>query len=436
MARLLVPLGFVEEQGEETADCILINTCAIREKAAHKVYSYLGRLVDLKRRRPRLVIIVAGCVAQGEADEILKRAPHVNLVLGTHAMGRIAQHMERILKKGGRFADTKMEQFHDFSCYAANPGDEPAGAFSPTAFITIMQGCDNYCTYCVVPHTRGRETSRPLPDVVDEAKRLADAGVKEVTLLGQNVNSYGRKESGPDFVDLLSAVSRVAGIERIRFVTSHPRDLSERLISAFADMEKLCRHIHLPVQSGSDAVLKRMNRGYTAQIYRQKVEALRKAAPGICVSTDFIVGFPGETDEDFAQSLALAEEVKFESLFAFKYSDRDLAPARAFFPKVEGLVKSQRLAQLLELANRLVGLKLKEMEGSLVRVLVEGRSKDGADQLSGRSSGNQIVNFAAPQNAGELIGKVTAVRIEKARAHSLWGKLPQAPAQKEVNNAA
>ncbi|MDI6798227.1 MAG: tRNA (N6-isopentenyl adenosine(37)-C2)-methylthiotransferase MiaB, partial [Desulfatibacillaceae bacterium] len=312
LARLLAPLGFVEEQGEEDADCILINTCAIREKAAHKVYSYLGRLVDLKRRRRELVIIVAGCVAQAEADEILKRAPHVSLVIGTHAMGRIAQHMERILKKGGRFADTRMDEFHDFSFYAANPGaDDSAGKFSPTAFIPIMQGCDNYCTYCVVPHTRGRETSRPLGGVVDEAKRLADSGVREVTLLGQNVNSYGKKESGPDFADLLFAVSRVDGIERIRFVTSHPRDLSQRLISAFADMEKLCRHIHLPVQSGSDAILKRMNRGYTAAIYQQKVEALRKAAPGICVSTDFIVGFPGEADEDFAQSLALAQAVNF-----------------------------------------------------------------------------------------------------------------------------
>jgi tRNA-2-methylthio-N6-dimethylallyladenosine synthase len=434
IASALVSLNYRKTADIDAADLIIVNTCAIREKAEQKVFSFLGRLSRLKKNRPNLLIGVGGCVAQQQGEKILERAPFVDLVFGTHAIARLPRMVKGVEKHAGRVVDVE-------SASAIEVFDEPpelpkAGQVS--RFVTIMQGCDNFCTYCVVPYVRGREASRRPEDIISEIERLADAGVREVTLLGQNVNSYGEKEGLCSFPELLARVNAVEELLRIRFTTSHPKDLSTALCRAFRDLPKLCRHIHLPVQSGSNPVLKRMNRRYTRENYLEKVAELRKYCPQIAISSDFIVGFPGEEPADFEQTLDLIRTVEFDSLFAFKYSDRPEAPASRFNAKVPEREQNIRLQRLLEEQDRITLFKHRSLLGSIQEVLVEGVNRRhspsdgdagkpavGASQWTGRTSANKIVNFeqdALPALSREnLKGRLVRVKIEKAHAHSLWG---------------
>jgi len=431
MIRCLKPLGYEISQSIEAADLIIVNTCAIREKAEHKAYSFLGRLPGLKRKNPDLIICVGGCVAQQEGRMILGRIPYVDLVFGTHALNRLSEHIRNISLKRCRIADVEMtREIMEFSSSGV-----PAACDEVSKFVTIMRGCDNYCTYCVVPHVRGPEISRRPESVIEEIRELVGSGVQEVTLLGQNVNSYGIKEGLCSFPELLKLVNEIEGLFRIRFTTSHPKDLSEDLIAAFAGLEKLCSHIHLPVQSGSNSVLKRMNRKYTRELYLEKIDRLRKISPDIAITSDVIVGFPGETEDDFKATLDLVKEVEFDSLFTFGYSDRKNAPAARFPDKIPDNVKNERLRELLELQEYYTLKKNSALVGSTELILVEGFSKKQDFQgeqegftcvhWTGRTSTNKIVNFVDENSlSGDstLIGKRIEVKIEKAFSHSLLGK--------------
>jgi tRNA-2-methylthio-N6-dimethylallyladenosine synthase len=418
------PTPFVED-----ADLVLVNTCAIRAKAEQKAFSFIGRLAKMKRRRPELVIGVGGCVAQQEGERILARMPLVDFVFGTHAIARLPRIVATVIQEGRRVVDvdlqTAMEE-EDLSRGFGTGNDI-------SRFVTIMRGCDNYCTYCVVPHVRGRETSRPPERIVAEIEALVASGVREVTLLGQNVNSYGRKEGLCSFAELLERVHRIQGLWRIRFTTSHPKDLSDELVQAFGRLERLCPHIHLPVQSGSDEVLRRMHRQYTVARYRERVEALRRARPEMAITSDVIVGFPGERSWDFEATRVLVREVEFDGLFAFMYSDREVAPASRFSGKLPEVEKRARLAELLALQEGITILRNQRLIGSRQEVLVEGASSrpglarggQAAAEWTGRTPTNKIVNFApTPQaTAGCQLdtGHMVTVRIESAFAHSLWG---------------
>ena len=317
MLRLLAPLNYRSTSHLDEADLILLNTCSIREKAEHKVYSLLGRLVRLKRLRPDIVIGVGGCVAQQEGYRIVERAPHIDLVFGTFALGRLPSLVQQVKDQRKLIVDINPRGASEPLCVKG----PVLNAGRATAFVTIMQGCDNFCTYCVVPRVRGREVSRNPLEILEEIRLLVENGIREVTLIGQNVNAYGKKNGhGCDFPALLERVNDIEGLRRIRFTTSHPKDLSNRLIEAFSRPDKLAPHIHLPVQSGSDRVLRRMNRGYTRDLYLKKVARLRAVRPGIAITSDIIVGFPGEERGDFEATLDLVRQVGFDSLFLFKYS--------------------------------------------------------------------------------------------------------------------
>lgn len=424
----LFEMGFHRVSSAEAADMVIINTCAIRAKAEQKLYSLIGRLADLKKKKPELRIGIGGCVAQQEGRKLLKRQPCVDFVFGTHAIGRLNNLIAHAEISGKRFVDIEMAECpdDDFS-YALN--------FSVnrqiSRFVTIMTGCDNYCTYCVVPYVRGAEISRPTEHILKEVRLLADAGVREITLLGQNVNSYGQKERWNDFSELLNQISQIDDIVRIRFTTSHPKDLSERLIQSFRDLKKVSHHIHLPVQSGSDRILKRMNRRYTHLDYLKKIDRLREVCPDIAVTSDFIVGFPGEDETDFQDTLNLMRTVQFDSVFAFKYSDRPSAPASRFSNKIHEDIKSDRLGRLLELQTTSTFFKHQSLIGTRQEILVEGRSPrtsesdQGMVQWTGRTSGNHIVHFSPINRDGstqpDLIGQMVTLHISRSFSHSLWG---------------
>jgi tRNA-2-methylthio-N6-dimethylallyladenosine synthase len=416
----------------EKADLIIVNTCAIREKAEQKVFSFLGRLAGLKRKKPSLIIGVGGCVAQQEGAKILERVPYLDLVFGTNAIGRLPDIVKVIESKRCRIVDVEMSEQIEELDFVKQGHD--SGKI--TAFVTIMQGCDNYCTYCVVPYVRGRETSRDPENIVQEIRCLVESGVREVTLLGQNVNSYGKKEGLCTFPELLRRISDTDGLLRLRFTTSHPKDLSEDLIFAFQGLEKLCNHMHLPIQSGSNRVLKSMNRKYTREIYLEKVDKLRQACPGISITSDIIVGFPGETKADFEETLDLIKTVEFDGLFAFKYSDRPNAAAAQFANKISEQEKKERLQQVLDLQDQYTTKKNKGLEGSMQSVLVEGvsRKQNRMDKTSrhpdvqwtGRTTTNKIVNFNWSNGdiaRNDMVpGQIVNVRILKAFSHSLWGE--------------
>ncbi|MGA8179824.1 MAG: tRNA (N6-isopentenyl adenosine(37)-C2)-methylthiotransferase MiaB [Desulfobacterales bacterium] len=416
----------------EKADLIIVNTCAIREKAEQKVFSFLGRLAGLKRKRPDLVIGVGGCVAQQEGAKILERLPHLDLVFGTHAINRLPAAVQTIVSKKCRIVDIQMADGIKEPDFVAN-GCE---AKHVTRFVTIMQGCDNYCTYCVVPYVRGRESSRRPENIVREIRRLVESGVREVTLLGQNVNSYGKKENLCTFVELLRRINDIDALLRIRFTTSHPKDLSQELILAFNELDKLCRHIHLPIQSGSNRILKMMNRKYTREIYLEKIDKLRNICPRIAITTDIIVGFPGETRTDFKETLELMKTVEFDALFAFQYSDRPNAAAVRLSGKISEEEKKERLQQVLDLQDYFTTRKNKALIGSIQTVLVEGLSKkqnrvnhsDKSQRLqwTGRTSTNKIVNFFKNDDEHvsdeDMMGRLVNVNILKTFSHSLWGK--------------
>jgi tRNA-2-methylthio-N6-dimethylallyladenosine synthase len=424
----LTPLGYRQVSEPESADLVILNTCAIREKAEQKVFSFLGRMAGLKRKNPELIIGIGGCVAQQEGRKILDRAPYLDLVFGTHAVSRLPVLIQQVETTGGRLVDVELsDTIQETPIYAVSPN-----ANQISRFVTIMQGCDNYCTYCVVPYVRGREMSRSPERILSEIQALADIGIREVTLLGQNVNSYGKKEGLCDFSELLTRVNGIEGIVRIRFTTSHPKDLSDDLIATFNQLDKLCKHIHLPVQSGSTRILSRMNRKYTRDMYLEKIARLRDACPDIAITSDIIVGFPGETSEDFEDTLSLIRQVAYSGLFAFMYSDRPNAPATHFSEKISEAEKAERLQQVLGLQETITIEKNQSLVNSVQVVLVEGVSRrmnihessnEDSPQWYGRTPGHKIVHFPEQErlSASGNIGRLKTIRIEKAFSHSLWG---------------
>lgn len=432
---LLRPIDYERTDTPEAADLIIVNTCAIRAKAEEKAFSFLGRVSRLKEKKSGLIIGIGGCVAQQEGEAIFKRAPYVDLVFGTRAIGKLPRHVTAIEKNREKIIDIDMGLTLEEDHYPVTDGY--TGGSDISKFVTIMRGCDNFCTYCVVPYVRGREMSREPDEIISEIAHLVAKGVKEVTLLGQNVNSYGAKEGLCSFPELLSRVNEISGLERIRFATSHPKDLSDGLIMAIASLDKLVKHIHLPIQSGSDRILKKMNRHYTRAIYLDKVEKLKKAVPGVEITTDLIVGFPGETAADFDETCHLMETILFDGAFAFKYSDRPNAPAGSFFPKVSPDEKKERLKIILDLQESITRRKHETETGAIKEVLVEGPSKHSEKitsgkrndspgiQWTGRTPGITIVNFIEEAPSGpsgqDLTGQKVRVRIEKALSHSLWG---------------
>lgn len=412
---LLKGIDYSHTHDSSQADLIILNTCSVRAKAEQKIYSRLGRLKGQKKRNRGLIIAVGGCVAQQEGERLLEKVPYLDIVFGTHNL-HLLPELVQAAEQGERLSHTAFLDNGTRLDLFPSAGDE--GGIS--RFVTIMQGCDNYCTYCIVPYVRGPEISRRSADIIEEIRKMAGEGAREVTLLGQNVNSYGLKSPGePDFASLLRLVAGVGGIERIRFTTSHPKDISADLIACFAEIPKLCSHIHLPAQSGSDAVLSRMGRGYTRREYLEKIAALKAARPGIQVTGDMIVGFPGETEADFSQTLSLMDEVRYADLFSFIYSVRPETRAAQYPDGTSRSEKEERLERLQSLQRQMTMEGNSGLVGSRQRILVEGLSKRG-DQLSGRSSGNRIVNFAA---GPELIGSVVEVKIVRAYQNSLLGEL-------------
>ena len=416
IAALLKGDGYESTDDFRKADLIIVNTCSIREKAAQKVYSQLGRFRELKRSKPGLIIGMGGCLAQQWRSKIFARAPFLDLVFGTHNIHQLPDLIRTIETTGSRLEETTFHESVKSVGIMALPEN---GAVS--AYVTIMQGCNNFCSFCVVPYLRGPEVSRPSQDVIDEIKALADHGIREVTLLGQNVNSYG-KTVGTDFVALLHEVGKIGGIERVRYTTSHPKDLSFDLMRCYTDIDKLCEHIHLPVQSGSDLILKRMNRGYTKAQYLDKVESLRNICPDIGITSDMIVGFPGETERDFQETIDLMEKIRFDNLFSFNYSEREGTAAVKFADKVDECIKRERLQALQSLQEKHTLERNRALEGRIEDVLVEGVSKKMPDEMMGRTRSNKIVNFRGKK---ELIGKTVSALITEAYLHSVKGELNQ-----------
>jgi tRNA-2-methylthio-N6-dimethylallyladenosine synthase len=427
--QLLFPAGFLPVSDINDADLILLNTCSIRAKAEQKVYSLLGQLRQYKLNNPGLLIGVAGCVAQQEGERIQQKMPHVDLVVGTQQLYRIPDLIARLdLGQPLKPSISLDNGFRIPSLREISPDSGPAPSPAPREFrkfVTIMQGCNNYCSYCVVPYTRGRETSRPVADIIEEVRLLSAKGVCDITLLGQNVNSYGQTNPVADkpvtFADLLRQVAATPGLKRLRFTTSNPKDLSDELMRCFAEIPILCPHFHLPVQSGSDRVLASMNRRYTIGDYLDKVVALRRYRPDLALSTDIIVGFPGETDEDFDQTMDLLEKVRFHSSFSFKYSDRPGTRSAAFDNKVSERVKSIRLTRFQQRQNEISLERNAEYLESIVEVMIEGYGKNGL--IQGRSSANHIVHFPADTETRLLPGDLVRVLIQKTGQHSLTGIL-------------
>ncbi len=408
--------GLTPTDDLDDADVVLFNTCSVREKAQEKVFSDLGRARMLKRRKPELVIGVGGCVASQEGAAIVERAPYVDVVFGPQTLHRLPRLIERRRATGAPQVDVSFPEIEKFD---ALPPPRVEGA---TAFVSIMEGCSKYCSFCVVPYTRGEEVSRPFDDVLTEIADLVEQGVREVTLLGQNVNAYrGPMADGEiaDFALLLEYVHEIPGIERIRFTTSHPKEFTPRLIDAYARLPKLVSHVHLPVQSGSDRILAAMKRGYTVLEYKSVIRRLRAARPDISVSSDFIVGFPGETEEDFDRTMKLAEDIGFDASFSFVYSRRPGTPAADLADDTRQEIKLARLQRLQAAINGSAARISAAMVGTTQRILVEGRSKKDAAELMGRTENNRIVNFAAGL---ELVGRMIDVRITQALPHSLRGE--------------
>ena len=402
---------------EDEADVILVNTCSIREKAQEKVFSQLGRWKSLKQGDQPVLIGVGGCVASQEGDAILKRAPFVDLVFGPQTLHRLPKMVDVVRETGKPAVDISFPEIEKFD-HLPEPRKE-----GPTAFVSVMEGCSKYCTFCVVPYTRGEEISRPFDDVIAEVVSLAAQGVQEINLLGQNVNAYrGAMDDGTeaDLALLIEFVAAIDGIERIRFTTSHPVEFTDSLIEAYATVPELASFLHLPVQSGSDRVLSAMKRGHTALEYKQKIRRLREARPDICLSSDFIVGFPGETDRDFEQTMKLIEDIGFDQSFSFIYSRRPGTPASNFPDDVPMEVKKARLRQLQDTINAQAAEISRAMVGTKQRILVEGPSKKDPTELCGRTENNRVVNFAAP---ARLIGQFVDVTITEAMSNSLRGRV-------------
>src|SRR5690242_251931 len=414
--------GLTPTDNPAEADVLLMNTCSVREKAEDKVYSLLGEWRQLKKLKPHLLIGVGGCVASQEGEGITRRAPHVDLVFGPQTLHRLPDMIGQLKRTGRAVVDVSFPEVEKFDNL---PAPRAEGA---SAYVSIMEGCSKYCSFCIVPYTRGDEVSRPFDSVLEEIRQLATQGVREVTLLGQNVNAYAGAMSDGSIVDLATLIHHVAavpGIERIRFTTSHPLEFTDSLIEAYANVPKLAAHLHLPVQSGSDRVLALMKRGYTSLEFKEKIRKLRAARPGISISTDFIIGFPGETERDFEATMKLTRDVGFDQSFNFIYSRRPGTPAAALPDDTPYEVKQQRLVTLQALLDANARAISEAMVGSVQRVLVERNARKDARELAGKTENNRWVNFAGPDS---LIGHFADVIVTEARPHSLRGRLHGVPA--------
>ena len=417
IASLMYEEGYETTDDLQKADCIVINTCSIRKKPEQKVYSALGRLQAVKKKNPDLVIGVGGCVAQQEGDRLLEKIPHLDFVFGTDNVHNVPAMVKAAREKRERRCEIDFSNDSESLHYCPGP---PADDVK--AFVTIMQGCNNYCAYCVVPYVRGPEKSRAPGEIADEVRALVESGVREITLLGQNVNSYGKDREGyPAFHLLLEELGGIPGLLRIRFTTSHPKDLSDALIETMASCDTVCEHLHLPVQSGADPVLKRMNRGYTREAYLGIVARLKEKMPEIALSTDIITGFPGETQEDFEQTLSLLEEVRYDAIFSFKYSPRPQTSAFRMSGEIPEEVKSERLASIQSLQDGITESILAGSVGRIEEVLVEGLSPHGEGRVMGRTRTNRIVH--AEGDPESLKGALVRVRIDKGLRHSLVGEI-------------
>src|SRR5713101_4768944 len=419
VAGLLKAQSYELTDNESDADLILLNTCAIREKAEDKVFSKLGELRRVKAQRPDVIVGVMGCMAQLHHQEIRRRAPVVDLVFGSPAIGQVASLVERVRRDRKPIVETGEAPLVKITA-------RPDGAPKLRAYVTVMEGCEKHCTFCVVPTTRGRERSHPPEVIVDEIRGLVAGGCREVTLLGQTVNAYGRDLTPPtDLAALFEQVDGVDGLARIRFTTSNPYNLTSRLIRALRDVPKVCEYFHLPLQSGSNRVLERMNRGYTRERYLELVAEIREAVPTMAFSTDLIVGFPGETEADFAETLDMVERVGYDNVFVFRYSQRPGTSAATMPDQVVEDVKASRNTRLLEAAARTSAERSGRLAGRTVEVLVDGTSKKNTGELSGRTRCNRVVNFDGQGSAS--VGELTQVRISQVLPHSLRGTLASRP---------
>ncbi len=414
--------GAVRTATPDEADILLLNTCSVREKAQEKVFSDLGRFRELKQARPELIIGVGGCVASQEGAAIRERAPYVDLIFGPQTLHRLPQLLKELRKSGRAQMDISFPEIEKFDHLP------PPRKDGPTAFVSVMEGCSRYCTFCVVPYTRGEEVSRPFADVMREVGQLEAQGVREITLLGQNVNAYrGRMDDGneADLALLIEAVAQLDGIQRIRFTTSHPLEFNERLMAAYAQQSKLANQLHLPVQSGSDRVLGLMKRGHTRAEYLAKLRQLRAVRPDISLSSDFIVGFPGESEADFAATMDLIEQVRFDHAYSFLYSPRPGTPAAKLLDRIPQDEKERRLAQLQSRVTEFGREYAQKLVGTVQSVLVERHARKNATELAGRAGCNRWVNFAGPES---LLGEFADVLITEALPNSLRGRL-QVPEQ-------
>ncbi|HEY6864873.1 MAG TPA: tRNA (N6-isopentenyl adenosine(37)-C2)-methylthiotransferase MiaB [Burkholderiales bacterium] len=411
--------GYEPAAAPDDADLILFNTCSVREKAQEKVFSDLGRIRHLKRDRPGVLIGVGGCVASQEGAAIVARAPFVDVVFGPQTLHRLPALIEARRRTGRPQVDVSFPRIEKFDALP------PPRVDGPTAFVSIMEGCSKYCSFCVVPYTRGEEVSRPLEDVLTEIADLAEEGVREVTLLGQNVNAWrGTVDAeAADFALLLEYIAEIPGIDRIRYTTSHPREFTQRLVDAHAGIDELVPHVHLPVQSGSDRVLAAMKRGYTVLEYKSIVRRLRAARPDVCITSDFIVGFPGETERDFEATLALVDELRFDSSFSFLYSPRPGTPAAELADETPARVKLERLHALQARLDSHARAISEAMVGTRQNILVEGPSRHDAGELAGRTANNRVVNMPGEAN---LVGRFVDATITAVLAHTLRGEIQAA----------
>ncbi|GAA0824532.1 tRNA (N6-isopentenyl adenosine(37)-C2)-methylthiotransferase MiaB [Clostridium tertium] len=417
LSGMLKSVGYTKTESIEEAGIIIYNTCCVRENAENKVFGNLGELKHLKKKNPDLIIAVCGCMMQqeGMADKILKKFPHVNIIFGTHNAYKFPEYLNRVKTEGVQVKEIFNKESE---IVEGLPIDRESDV---KAFVTIMYGCNNFCTYCVVPYVRGRERSRKSEDIINEIKDLVSKGYKEITLLGQNVNSYGKGlEEDIDFAKLLRKINEVDGLERVRFMTSHPKDLNKDVILAIKECDKLCEQIHLPVQSGSDRILKKMNRHYTKEYYLELVDMIKREIPDVSLTTDIIVGFPGETEEDFLDTLDLVERVGYDSAFTFIYSRRNNTPADMMLNQVSDADKHHRFDRLIKVVNEGVIKSNKVYEGKTVEVLVEGPSKNDSTKLTGRTRNGKLVNFSGENvKAGDLVN----VKIVRAQPFSLVGEV-------------
>ena len=417
LSGMLKRVGYTKTENKEDAGIILFNTCCVRENAENKVFGNLGSLKHLKKENPDLIIGICGCMMQqeGMADKILKKFPYVNIVFGTHNAYKFPEYLNRVKTEGVQIKEIFNKET---DIVEGLPIDRESNV---KAFVTIMYGCNNFCTYCIVPYVRGRERSRKPEDILNEVRELVAQGYKEITLLGQNVNSYGKGlEEEVDFAKLLRMINEIEGLERVRFMTSHPKDLTHDVIMAIKECDKLCEQIHLPVQSGSNSILKKMNRHYTKEYYLDLIKKIKEEIPGVTLTTDIIVGFPGETEEDFQETLELVKEVGYSSAFTFIYSRRNNTPADMMLNQISEEDKHHRFNRLIAAVNERVIAQNKAEEGNILEVLVEGNSKNDAEKLTGRTRTGRLVNFTGENvNVGELVN----VKITRAQNFSLIGEV-------------